>query len=75
VYNFLVACCSVEIKGNDGQTHILTMDAKSAHDAVRQAILAFSKLWWWTLDAIATVRRNDECWRVSVKKVIADGRS
>jgi hypothetical protein len=62
----------VEITGNDGKKHFLTTDAASAFAAVERAIEAWSRLWWWSPEAVATVRRNEESWNISVSRVAAE---
>jgi hypothetical protein len=66
----LVACCYVEITGKDGKKHFMTTDAASTFAAVERAIEAWSRLWWWSPDAIATVKRNEESWNIPVRRVI-----
>jgi hypothetical protein len=60
----------VEITGKDGKKHVLTTDAASTYDAVGKAVQAWSRLWWWSADTVAIVRRNDESWNVPVRRVI-----
>jgi hypothetical protein len=66
-----VACCYVEIKGADGETHFLTTEASSTFDAISQAIEAWGKFWWFAPSENALVRCGDRSWSVSVRAVLA----
>jgi hypothetical protein len=57
------------MQGKDGKPHTLTMDASSSFDAVDKAVNAWVRLWWYDPDAIMTVRRGEESWRVSQAQV------
>jgi len=66
-----VACCYVEMIGEDGRTHSTTLDASSLYDAAEQALTKWSRLWWFNPQIDVTVHRDGDCWRVSQEKLRA----
>lgn len=55
----------------DGEKHFFTTDATSTHDAVEQAMKLWCMFWWSDSEAIAIVKRADQCWNISVRQVLA----
>jgi hypothetical protein len=70
-YPAFVACCYVEMIGEDGRTHSTTLDATSLYDAADQALTKWSRLWWFNSQIDVTVHRGGDCWRVSQEKLSA----
>jgi hypothetical protein len=64
-----VRCVHVEIKGKDGQTHGLTMQASSLFDAAAKAMDAWSKLWWFDFSTIVLVKSGDERWMIRQDRI------
>lgn len=64
-----MACCHVSIEGKDRKTRSTTLDAVSAFDAVEKATWAWGRLWWFDPDAIVTVQRGEQQYRIRQAKV------
>jgi hypothetical protein len=58
-YPHRVRCVHLEMKGKDGQTHGLTLQASSLFDAAAKALDQWSKLWWFDQGTLLTVRSGD----------------
>lgn len=54
----------MEITGKHGKKHFLTVDAASAFDAIEKAIHAWGMFWWWSSEAIATIKRSEQSWTI-----------
>jgi len=52
------------MKGTDGQTHGLTLQASSLYDGAAKAIDEWARLWWFDPEAVLEVKCGDERWRV-----------
>jgi hypothetical protein len=65
-----MACCYMEIKGVDGETHFLTTEAAGTFDAVSQAVEAWCMFWWWMPNEVAIVRCGDRSWSVPIRTVL-----
>jgi hypothetical protein len=60
-----MSCCYVEMRGKDGKMHSVTLDATRAYDAAEKATRPWSLLWWFNPEAIITVQRGEQHWRIS----------
>jgi hypothetical protein len=66
-----VACCYVEMIGDDGKTHSTTLEASSLYEAADKALTAWARLWWFNPQIDITVHRGGDCWKVSQEKLRA----
>jgi hypothetical protein len=57
------------MKGKDGKTHSLTIQATSLFQAAEQGIQTWARFWWFDTDALIAVQSDDECWTVQQKRV------
>ena len=64
-----MACCYVEINGDDGALHAVTLEASSLFDAANKAIEGWARLYWYRTDAPLTVHYGEQRWKVSQEKV------
>jgi hypothetical protein len=62
-------CVHVEVRGKDGQTHGLTLQATSLFDAAAKALDAWSKFWWFDASTIVVVKSGDERWMIQQDRI------
>ena len=56
--------------GKDGQTHTVECEATSLFSAAEKAMAEWTRLWWFTSDALLEIKSGGDQWRVSQARVM-----
>jgi hypothetical protein len=69
--NTPVQRCIVSIRGKDNQEPSIETEADSLFGAAYAGVQVWSKLWWFSSDAVIQVRAGEKEWSVTARRATA----